>query len=66
MLSAVSGAYCLHRPDDGGSKLLWNDDLYLPEYMAEHPKRQPPSVYILFLVGRETKFRNHIKEQKQL
>jgi hypothetical protein len=28
-----------HRPDDGGSKHLWNVGKFLPDYMAQHSKR---------------------------
>jgi hypothetical protein len=39
------GACCLHhhRPDDGGSKDLWNVSKLLPDYTALQPKRQPSS-----------------------
>jgi hypothetical protein len=30
------------RPDDGGSKDLWNVDKLLPDYTALQPRRQPP------------------------
>jgi hypothetical protein len=48
------GAYCLHhpwwwvihRPDDGGSKLLWNVGQYLPEYTAQHPTRKTSSMFV--------------------
>jgi hypothetical protein len=30
-----------HRPDDGGSKDLWNVGKLLPDYMALQPGRQP-------------------------
>jgi hypothetical protein len=35
------GACCLHhhRPDDGGSKYLWNVGKLLPDYTAQHPRR---------------------------
>jgi hypothetical protein len=29
-----------HRPDDGGSKHLWNISQFLPNYTTQHPKRQ--------------------------
>jgi hypothetical protein len=34
-------AYCLHHhsPNDGSSKHLWNDGLFLPDYTAQHPRR---------------------------
>jgi hypothetical protein len=32
-----------YRPVDGGSKLLWNVGECLPDYTAQHPRRQPPS-----------------------
>jgi hypothetical protein len=32
-----------HRPDDGGSTHLWNVRQYLPDYMAQHLRRQPSS-----------------------
>jgi hypothetical protein len=31
------------RLDDGSSKLLWNIGKYLPDYTAQHPRRQPSS-----------------------
>jgi hypothetical protein len=37
------GAYFLHRPDDGGSKHLWNVGLFLPDCLAQHPRRQSSS-----------------------
>jgi hypothetical protein len=39
------GTCCLHhhRPDDGGSKDLWNVDKFLPDYTALQPRRQPSS-----------------------
>jgi hypothetical protein len=40
----IRGTYCLHhRPDDGGSKGLWNVGKRLPDYTAQHPRRQPSS-----------------------
>jgi hypothetical protein len=35
------GPYCLHHPDDGGSKVLWNVGQYLEDYTLQHSKRQP-------------------------
>jgi hypothetical protein len=32
-----------HRPDDGGRKYLWNVVKLLPDYMAQHPRRQSSS-----------------------
>jgi hypothetical protein len=32
-----------HRPDDGGSKDLWNVGKFLPDYTALQPRRQPSS-----------------------
>jgi hypothetical protein len=32
------------RPDDGGGELLRNVGQYLPDYMAQHPRRQPSSI----------------------
>jgi hypothetical protein len=29
------------RPDDGGSKHLWNVDKLLPDYTLQQPRRQP-------------------------
>jgi hypothetical protein len=42
------GPCCLHHqgdegPDDGGSKVLWNDGKLLPDYTALQPRRQSPS-----------------------
>jgi hypothetical protein len=34
---------CLHRPDDGGSKYLWNVDKLLPDYTVLQPRRQQSS-----------------------
>jgi hypothetical protein len=39
-----------HRPDDGGSKVLWNVGKLLPDYTALQPRRQPSS-YLLFHVS---------------
>jgi hypothetical protein len=36
----ASLARVTHRPDDGGSKYLWNVGKRLLDYMAEHPRRQ--------------------------
>jgi hypothetical protein len=36
-----SAAYCLHRPDDGGSKLLWN--------VCQYPRRRPSSEYVCIM-----------------
>jgi hypothetical protein len=36
-----TGSPFTHRPDDGGSKHLWNVGKLLPDYMAQHPRRQP-------------------------
>jgi hypothetical protein len=30
-----------HRPDDGGSKHLWNVDKLLPDYTVQQPRRRP-------------------------
>jgi hypothetical protein len=30
-----------NRPDDGGSKYIWHMGQFLPDYTAQHPKRQP-------------------------
>jgi hypothetical protein len=38
------GACCLqYRPDDGGSKHIWNVGKRLPDYAAQQPRRQPSS-----------------------
>jgi hypothetical protein len=38
------GAYFLHhRPDDGGSKELWNVGKLLPDYTTQQQRRQPSS-----------------------
>jgi hypothetical protein len=39
-----------HRPDDGGSKNLQNVGKFLPNYTAQHSRRQSPVV----LCGPET------------
>jgi hypothetical protein len=33
-------ALCSHHHDDGGSKHLWNNGLFLPDYMAQHSRCQ--------------------------
>jgi hypothetical protein len=41
------GAYCVnHHGDDEGSKHFSNADKFLPDYMAQHPRRQS-SLYLL-------------------
>jgi hypothetical protein len=37
------GACCLHRPDNGDSKHLWNVSKFLPDYTAQQPRRQSSS-----------------------
>jgi hypothetical protein len=37
------GLLSIHRPDDGGSKDLWNVGKLLPDYTALQPRRQPSS-----------------------
>jgi hypothetical protein len=32
---------CCDRPDDGGSKHLWNVGKFLPDYMTQQPRRRP-------------------------
>jgi hypothetical protein len=56
MKIAVFCACCLHhqgdetrRPDDGGSKHLWNVGKLLPHYTAQQPRRQPSSTSRLSL-----------------
>jgi hypothetical protein len=41
------GAYCLHQ--QGDEWLLWNISQYLPDYMLQHPRRQPSSICRPFL-----------------
>lgn len=41
-------AYLSHRPNDRGSKHLWNVGQYLPAYMMQYP-RQPPLCSMLFI-----------------
>jgi hypothetical protein len=41
-----------HHPDDGGSKNLWNVDQFLPDYTAQHPRRQPSSYIVLHWLNR--------------
>jgi hypothetical protein len=40
-------AYCPHhqddRLDDGGSKYVWKVSQFLPDYTAQHPRRQSSS-----------------------
>jgi hypothetical protein len=38
-----------HRPDDGGSKDLWNVGKLLPDYTALQPRRQPSSILHILL-----------------
>jgi hypothetical protein len=45
-----------HRPDDGGSKDLWNFGKLLPDYMALQPRRQPSSNCIQRHVVDQIKF----------
>jgi hypothetical protein len=40
-------AMSTHRPDDGGSKHLWNVSKLLPDYTAQQPRRQPSSTVIM-------------------
>jgi hypothetical protein len=35
-----------HRPDDGGSKHLWNVGKLLPDYTAQQPRKQPTSYWL--------------------
>jgi hypothetical protein len=37
VLTAVSTKMSTHRPDDGGSKDLWNVGKFLPDYTALQP-----------------------------
>jgi hypothetical protein len=41
----LRGSFDLHhyRPDDGGSKLLWNVGHLLPDFTVQHPRRQSSS-----------------------
>jgi hypothetical protein len=41
IISAMRLRGLTHRPDDGGSKDLWNTDKLLPDYTALQPRRQP-------------------------
>jgi hypothetical protein len=36
--------YCLHRPDDGNCKHVWNANKLLLEYTTQHPRRLPSSL----------------------
>lgn len=36
-------------PEDGGSKLLLNASQYLPDHMAQHPRRWPSTCIMLWL-----------------
>jgi hypothetical protein len=49
----LRGAYCLHhhRPDDGGSKHLWNVGLLLRDYTAQYLKMLS---YLIFCSRQET------------
>jgi hypothetical protein len=52
-------AQLTHRPDDEGSKLLWNIYQYLPDYMVHHPRRQPSSYLLLWeheILSRKSSF----------
>jgi hypothetical protein len=42
-LKPIRRARLTHRPDDGGSKVLWNVGKLLPDYTALQPRRQPSS-----------------------
>jgi hypothetical protein len=43
-LKTIPRMWPTHRPDDGGSKDLWNAGKLLPYYMALQPRRQPSSI----------------------
>jgi hypothetical protein len=40
--------WATHRPDDGGSKDLWNVGKLLPDYTVLQPRRQQSSKHIQF------------------
>jgi hypothetical protein len=42
------------RPDNGGSKYLWNVDKLLPDYMVLQPRRQPSSRWRKFICQERT------------
>jgi hypothetical protein len=44
----IPRAQLTHRPDDGGSKDLWNVGKLLPDYTALQPRRQPSSYMVFF------------------
>jgi hypothetical protein len=47
-LNMIPHAWLTHRPDDGGSKYLWNGGKFLPDYMALQPRRHPSSHSLLW------------------
>jgi hypothetical protein len=51
VLTAVSMkiAMSTHRPDDGGSKDLWNVGKLLPDYTVLQPRRQAIVSYVHFI-----------------
>jgi hypothetical protein len=53
------GAYCLQHqgPGDEGGKLLWNVHRFLPDYMAQHARRQSSSFAPLW----DTEISPHMK-----
>jgi hypothetical protein len=40
-----------NRPDDGGSKDLWNVGQFLRDYMAQRPRRRPSSQDLIFCIS---------------
>jgi hypothetical protein len=42
------GPWVTYRPDDGGSKDLWNVGKLLPDHMALQPRRQPSPLILKF------------------
>jgi hypothetical protein len=46
----LSPGMFLH-PQDGGSKHLWNVGQFLPDYTAQHPRRQSSSQWLLTFIS---------------
>jgi hypothetical protein len=50
----IPRARLIHRPDNGSSKYLWNVGKFIPDYMAQHPRRQSSSD--IYVVGKNVRF----------
>jgi hypothetical protein len=49
LLLTVQVLRAMNRPDDGGSKHLWNVGKFLSEYTAQQLRRQPSSTHNKFM-----------------